>query len=168
MKSCWLQNGNLSWYPEVRWTSCTPPWGWTRAAGDTVSVSPDCHHLHPCRYLKSQEVRGRRGEVFRHPDIATLSMDEVGSVLRDIKSGSSSSLIHRGNSNKIRCCVVQIFSEMIRTSSGQELERRLSETLGMMEIKRAWTSSRLFADHPVLTRPLQAPSWSLNHWEGPY
>ena len=45
---------------------------------------------------------------------------------------------------------MQIFSEMIRTSSGQELERRLSETLGMMEIKRAWTSSRLFADHPVL------------------
>ena len=46
---------------------------------------------------------------------------------------------------------LQIFSEMIRTSSGQELERRLSETLGMMEIKRAWTSSTLFADHPVLT-----------------
>ena len=29
------------------------------------------------RYLKSQQVRGECGEVFKHPDIAVISMEEV-------------------------------------------------------------------------------------------
>merc|ERR1712227_861883 len=54
----------------------------------------------------------------------------------------------------------EIFSEMIRTSSMESLERvrKLSSefTMTLLEMKQAWASSRLFADRPFLERPKSA------------
>ena len=100
------------------------------------------------RSLRSQPVKKTCGEIFKHPDVAIVSVEEV----RIFESG-----------NKKTKSLSQIFNEMIRTVSMETLERRLSDTyeeaiarLSLFEMRQAWASSKLFNDRPFRPRRLSS------------
>ena len=117
----------------------------------------------PHRSLKTQPIKGRLGEVFNHPDIASSHIEDVSTAVYFMEVTVRLFMFHANYSNdkNSRKMYFQLFADVLVSNSNDFINRTRTfsrshtttlEGFTLAEVKQAWASSKLFANRPMPRR----------------